>query len=413
MNKPITTLATVALAAAVAAAGCSDDDRQPTVSTDAAADAGADAGPPPLYAIMHEVYADDKSDSYLSLLDSLDVTEVDISKAREYPGGRAFLATYNGWIFVGAPTEPTVTRFTVGADNKLVEAGKVSFANYGLTAGTLDPWSINFISPSKAYLFDYEEATHIIWNPTTMEITGEIEPSPDMLRPELDLDASPAVIRGNRLYRSVFWADFKTAEYSPDHLLAIYDIDNDKLLETVKETRCPAPANLVHADEQGNLYFSNWIWSVAGTLMRGAPKSCVLRLNAGSDRYDPQWTLPYADLTAGREGGMFTYLSGGKGLMSVFHHEMTSFDAMTDPWEYAGSPLWEIWSVDLATRTAAPLQGIPLNAGAYTPVQFDGRSYAMVPGKDWAQTQLYAIKDGKATPAFTVRGWTYQFVKVR
>ena len=41
-------------------------------------------------------------------------------------------------------------------------------------AGNLDPWNVTFISPSKAYLFDFKEATHIIWDPSAMEIRGEI-----------------------------------------------------------------------------------------------------------------------------------------------------------------------------------------------------------------------------------------------
>jgi hypothetical protein len=400
-------LGILALAAAL---GCGEDTPAPEAGGPGGPAAG---GAPPLYAVMYEVFSDTGSDSYLSLLDSLDIAEVEVAKAREYPGGRAFLATYDGWVFVGDPTSPIVTRYSVGRDNVLQDERKLSLANYGLMAGNLDPWNVTFISPTKAYLFDLKEATHIIWNPSTMEILGEIKPPPELVREGLDLDGSPAVIRGNRLFRSLFWVDFDTAVYEPDHLLGIYDIENDRLVELVKETRCPAPGGLVHQDEQGNFYFGNWIWPVAGTLMRGAPRSCVLRLPAGSDRYDPAWSLHYADLAGGREGAMFTYLAGGKGLISVFNHEMTMFDASTDPWEYAGTPIWQIWNVDLATRAAAPLEGIPLNAGAYTPVHLDGRTFALVPGADWKETQAYEIKDGKGSPAFKIRGWTYQLMKVR
>jgi hypothetical protein len=403
-------LVSLGVLALTAAVGCGPDK---PAGGPGIAGGPAGGGAPPLYAVMYEVFSDTGSDSYLNLLDSLDITGVEQAKAREYPGGRAFLATYDGWVFVGDPTSPVVTRYSVGAGNALQEEGKLSFANYGLMAGNLDPWNVTFISPTKAYLFDLKEATHIIWNPSTMEIVGEIKPPPEMVREGLDLDGTPAVIRGNRMFRSVLWADYDTATYESDHLLAIYDIENDRLLELVKETRCPAPSNLVHQDEQGNFYFSNWIWPVAGTLMRGAPRSCVLRLPAGSDRFDPDWSLSYADLAGGREGAMFTYLSGGKGLISIFNHEMTSFDAMTDPWKYAGTPVWQIWNVDLETRAASPLAGIPLNAGAYTPVHLDGRTFALVPGGDWEETQAYEIRDGKATPAFKIPGWTYQLMKVR
>jgi hypothetical protein len=399
----------VLLALAGAALGCTEDATSPGGGPGGAAPAAAR----PLYAIMYEVFSDMGSNSYLNLLDSLDVQQVDVARAREYPGGRAFLATYNGWIFVGDPTSPIVTRYSVGPDDSLREDGKLSFGNYGLMAGNLDPWNVTFISPTKAYLFDFKEATHIIWDPSAMEIRGEIAPAPELLREGLDLDGSPAVIRGNRLYRSLFWVNFETAVYSPDHLLGIYDTDSDRLVELVPETRCPAPGNLVHQDEQGNFYFGNWIWPISGTLMRGAPRSCVLRLGTGADRYDPQWTLAYADLAEGREGAMFSYVGGGKGLVSVFHHEMTTFDATTDPWEYAGTPIWQIWNVDLDQRKAAPVEGIPLNAGAFTPVRLDGRMFALVPGADWKATQAYEIVEGKARPAFEVRGWTYQLMKVR
>jgi hypothetical protein len=385
------------------------------LDTQSSADAAADRAPaaPPLYAIMYEVFNDNGSDSYLSLIDSLDVKQIDITKAREYSGGRAFLATYNGWLFVGDPTTPTITRFSVTPAGALKEEGKLGFGNFGLMSGALDPWNVTFISPEKAYLADFESGTHIIWNPTKMEIAGEIKAAPEFQRANVSLDGSPAVVRGNRMFRDFFWADYKAGSYSPDHLLAIYDTDYDKLLELVPETRCPAPGNLVQKDEQGNFYFSNWIWPVAGTLMKGAPKSCVLRLSAGATRFDADWTLGYADLAAGREGGMFTYLGGGKALVSIFHNERTMFDATTEPFEYAGSPVWRLWNVDLATRTAGPLEGVDFNAGAYTPVSFGGRSFLMVPGKDWAATQLYEVKDGRAVPAFEVKGWSYMFVQVR
>jgi hypothetical protein len=97
----------------------------------------------------------------------------------------------------------------------------------------------------------------------------------------------------------------------------------------------------------------------------------------------------------------------------VFHHEKVTFDATTDPWKYAGNPVWQIWNVDLATRAVSPVEGIDFNAGAFTPVRFGSRSFVMVPAKDWTATQVYELEGGRARPAFQVKGWSYQFVKVR
>lgn len=386
------------LAAALLLAACDSDTDAPIDTT------------PPRYAVMFEVYDDVGSNSYLALLDSLDEGTVDVSTSHEFAGGRAYLASYNGWIFVGDPTSPIVTRFSVDEAGKLVEEDSLSFANYGLSSGLIDPWTLTFVSPTKAYLFELSSGTYIIFDPTTMEITGEIPAPASFTHEGMTIDGSPPAVRGNRLYRSIFWANYDTAEYSQDQILAVYDLDNDVLLETVTETRCPNPGNLTHTDEAGNIYFSNWIWPVAGTLMHGRAKNCVLRIPAGSDRFDPTWSLDYDALSGGHEGAMFSYFADGKGAVSIFDETRTSFDPETDPWEYAGSSNWQVWSVDVEAKTASPIDGIPFNAGAYTPLHFEGRSFVMIPNSDWSETRLYEIDGTTATPGLSVPGWSYMFV---
>jgi hypothetical protein len=149
--------------------------------------------------------------------------------------------------------------------------------------------------------------------------------------------------------------------------------------------------------------------------MRGAPTSCVLRINAAERRFDPEWTLRYDDLAEGRRGAMFSYLGGDQALISAFYDERTAFDATTDPWDYVGSLNWRIWNVDLATMSGAPVEGLDFNGGAFTPVRLDERLFLMVPGGEEQNyaTQLYELVDGRATPYVKLPGWSYQFVKLR
>lgn len=387
--------------------GCGDTDETNTVSE----------GPPPVpsYAIMYEVYDDAGSTSYLSLLDTLDIEAVDTSKAREYGAGRAFIQAYGGWLFVGDSQTPMVTRYSLSDAGELVEEGVISFVGEGLRTSQFDSWNATFISPEKAYLQDFEEGRTIIWNPTTMQIIGAIEAPAELLRPGLSLEGSPGAVRDGLLYRTFNWVNYVDATYSTDFLLAIYDVATDQLLELIPETRCPTPGNLVHADEAGNIYFSNWIWPVAGTIMRSAPESCVLRINAGENRFDPSWTLRYPEVAEQRRGAMFSYLGGDKALFAAFYEERTSFDQTTDPWSYVGSNNWRIWNLDLGTRASAPLDGLDFNGGAFTPVQFDERLFLMVPGGEEQNyaTQLYEVVDGSARPYVRLPGWSYQFVKLR
>ncbi len=395
---------TAFLLSALALGACGGDDDS----------GGEGTGGGALYAVMYEVYDDVGSNSYLSLVESLDIEEVDVSRAREFGGGRAFIQEYGGKLFVGDASAPTVTRYAVSEDNELVAEGNISFANYGLDVGQFDAWNVTFIGPDKAYLLDFKSGTTIIWDPSTMEIVGDIPPPDGILREGLSLEGTPGVVRDGLLFRTFNWVDYDTAGYSTDFLLAIYDVESDELLEVAEETRCPVPGNLVHQDEAGNIYFSNWIWPVAGTIMNDAPAPCVLRINAGERVFDPAWTFRYADIADGREGAMFTYLDGGRALASVFYEEETSFDETTDPWEYVGSLNWRIWNVDLEAGTGAPLDGIDFNGGAFTPVELDGRLFLMIPGgaeENWA-TQIHEVADGSASPRVKLPGWSYQLVKV-
>jgi hypothetical protein len=184
------------------------------------------------------------------------------------------------------------------------------------------------------------------------------------------------------------------------HFLGIYDVESDELLELVEETRCPVPGNLVHQDEAGNAYFSNWIWPVAHSIMRDAPAPCVLRINAGEQRFDPEWTLDYSTVTDGHQGAMFTYLKDGQALVSGFYDENTSFDETTSTWSYAGSLNWRVFTVDLESGTGSPLEGLGFNGGAFTPARFDDRLFLMVPGgeeQNW-ESQVYELEDGAAYP---------------
>jgi len=378
------------------------------------ADGSIDAGPDekPLYAIMYEIYDDESSNSYLALIDSLDVEALTPSQDREFAGGRAFLATHGGAIFVGSPEAPTITRYEVSEDGELTEDGQVSLANYGLTVGVLDAWTVNFISDHKAYIFDGEQGITIIWDPVAMEIIGDIEPTGDMFRDGLTLDTSPGMVRGNRLFRSFSWVNFDEFIYTPEALLGVYDTDSDELLELVPRTRCTSLGNLAHEDEDGNFYFGNWIWPVAGTLLYGAAENCVLRINAGEDDFDADWQLRYADVFDGREGAQFSYTADGKALVAVFNDDETTFDDETDPWDYAGLEAWGVWNLDLETNEVSEVD-IPRSSGAFTPVRLDGRQFLMVPGDDWGATDIYEVVGDTAEHKLHIPGWSYQFVKIR
>ena len=180
---------------------CGDGARVVAVEPPVALPSSADPSPvdpatQPLYAIPTEVYGADfaTSTSFVSVVPSLDVERIGLDQARE-KDGRASVMAIDNYLYVASSSAPVIERFAVQPDGSLVEAGRLSFANYGLPEFfSIDAWGNIPISPTKAYVFNGSTGAHVVWNPETLEIVGEI-PGPEVLRPGWDLE-SVAIVRG-------------------------------------------------------------------------------------------------------------------------------------------------------------------------------------------------------------------------
>lgn len=371
--------------------------------------------PGALFAVPTEVFGADfsSSTSYVPVVPSLDVERVEIARARELQG-RASVATVGQWLFIAASTAPIVERFEVAADGSLREAGRLSFANFGVPEFfSIDPWGAVFVNAEKAYIFNGNDGSHVVWNPTTLEITGEIA-GPGIPRMGYDFE-SVAVVRGDRLYRIFTLLNYDAWEFlaAPQYLV-VYDLTNDTVLSTTAETRCPQLYSRPFIDERGDIYFSGWVWTPGLTLTSDYPTSCALRVPAGQDAFDPSWQLDFAaDVTGGREAGILRYLGGGTALLDVFHAERATIDASTDPQELSNTPNWRLWSIDLETGAGAPVEGLDFKAGGYQDVDAGGRTFLMVPNGDYSETTAYEVVDGQARRGFAIQGSAYHMVKLR
>lgn len=401
--------------------GSSDNGRNGTSTPGSAGAGGTDGGDltggasESWFAVPSEVYAADfsSSASYVPLVPSLDVRRIGLGDAKELDG-RASAAKVGKWLFLASSSEPVVTRYTVDEDGALTEAGRLNFSNYGVPEFfAIDAWGAVFVNAEKAYIFNGSDGGHVIWNPTTMRITGEI-PAPGIVQKGYNLE-SVAVIRGNRMYRIFTFLNYETWEFLAEpQYLAVYDVEQDELVELVEEARCPQLYNRPFIDEHDDIYFSGWVWTPGLTLTGDYPKSCALRVKAGEDVFDANWQLDFADeLTGGREAGMLRYLGDGKALLDVFHDERVDIDGGTDAQELANTPNWRLWTVDLETLSGAPMEAFDFKAGGYTDVQVDGRTFLMVPNENYSETTAYEVVEGEAIQRFEIEGSSYQMVRVR
>jgi hypothetical protein len=380
-------------------------------------DAASDTRPTKtaLYAVPSEVYGADfaTSTSYVPLVPSLDVARIELDDAREVDG-RASIGAVGESLYIASSSAPVVERFAVQADGALKAAGSLNFSNYGVPEFfAIDAWGAVWVNAQKAYIFNGTDGSHVVWNPTTMEITGSID-SPGLVQEGYNFE-SVAVVRGNRMYRVFTFLNYDSWEFlAAPQYLAVYDLEQDELLEVIEETRCPQLYSRPFIDEKGDIYFSGWVWTPGLTLTGDYPASCALRIKADEDSFDPDWQLNFAaDVTAGREAGIMRYLGDGKALLDVFYDERVMIDDRTDPQELANTPNWRLWSIDLESKTGGPIEGLDFKAGGYQDVQVGERTFLMVPNEDYSETTGYEVVDGEARPGFRIQGSSYDMVKLR
>jgi len=398
-----------------------DSGTPPGDSATPTADAGMDSATPPdtnkFYIVPTEIYTADfaTSTSYVPVVPSLDVAEIPLTTAKELDG-RASMGVVGKYVFLASSSAPVVTRYEVDATGKLVDPKTLNFMTYGVPEFfAIDDWGAVFVNETKAYIFNGSDGSHVIWNPSTMTVTGTIAGPPGIVREGYALE-SVAAVTGNLMYRVFTNLNYDQWDFPAAPMyLVVYDTTTDTIVSKTEESRCPQLYNRPFVDESGDIYFSGWVWTPAIALVDSTyPKSCALRVKAGTNVFDPGYKLDFgAQITQGREAGMLRYLGNGKALLDVFYSERVTITSQTDPEELANTPNWRLWMVDLKTNIGGPVEGLDFKAGGYTDVKVDGRTYLMVPNKDYSETTAHEIANDKAEPRFKITGSSYNMKRVR
>src|SRR5690606_22552002 len=141
---------------------------------------------------------------------------------------------------------------------RLVEDGSVSFASYGLSGAAL--YNNTRISDTKAYMTNAAMREDVVWNPSTLQITGTIAFPELAARGGIDATVSfdrGARLRGNRLFHAVYWFDLTSYEMDDDSVIMVFETETDNFVKSL-EAPCPA-LDFATDDGEGNLYFSTWV----------------------------------------------------------------------------------------------------------------------------------------------------------
>jgi hypothetical protein len=372
--------------------------------------------PPPegarLFPTSNVVFSDEGQSTYVSVLSSLARQSPNLDGALELAGW-ADLWVHERKVFVADGESPVLTRYSLDAAGSLVAEGRLSFQNYGATQAAF--WNQLFVAADKAYWFNTEGREIVVWNPDALVTshTFRLPELPDrgavrLTGPSADRSS---VVRGERAYVPFYWADWESYSLSEDSVIVVLDTVTDQII-SVLSVPCPE-LNFATVDDTGAIYFSNWGYSALPTVLDGRARACVVRIPAGSDALDPNWSLTFAAVTGGREASALRWIGGGKALLTVFHAERAEIGPKVDRLALADAANWRLWMLDLATLDAAPIEQLGWHAFGLYGARIGGDTFLFVPTADYAFTAAYRFFfDGSVEQRWESRGWQTRLFEI-
>jgi hypothetical protein len=330
------------------------------------------------------------------------------------------IGAVGGKVYISDAESPVVTRYGFGQDGSFVEEGRIGFSDYTSGFASIEL----LLSPTKAYMTGGDSNQIVIWNPSTMQITGTLDlpifEARNGIEPNISFNRGLGAVQG-RVYASVGWFDYENYQTVGQSEVVIIDTENDVVLEPL-----PVPCmdmDGASSDAEGNVYLTNWVYSPGASLVNDFDPACSARVPSGSDAIDPAWQLRYVDVTGGMEGAALRYLGNNDaghpvGTFSAFTDDVASYDPQADDlydWLFT-DPKWELWTVDLVTLEGRRVESESLGkyAGGYYVEHHEGQSYVLVAGGDYASTAIHTLTpEGVSQPAFDIMGWSTAITRVQ
>jgi hypothetical protein len=371
-------------------------------------DPGGDPRAPAIL-IAGVLVAPDNINVYVGAFPDVPRGELDYSRLREF--GNANVYTGNGYVFV--EEGGVVSRFSVGDDYDLVPGPRMSWTNYGFAEANQS--YIVFGSPTRAYAFVPPIGLVIVWNPETMEITGTLPLDLPTPPDGFETYAYDGLVVGDKVVWNVLTANWETYEMDPGVLLAMTDATEDAPLRFVRDDRCLAGGTSL-ADAEGNLYVH--AGGNLGVFAAYSPdpdvRTCMLRMNAGEDTFDPDFMADYRALTGSYVSYPWVHVAGNQYLVKRWDPAVPLPESPDDYWD---NPALSPFLVDTETGAMEPYPDVA--GGLFMsgiPYVIDGVSYFEVSESgavEGGTTDVVMLTPEGTAPQFHMNGTLSALARIR
>lgn len=384
----------------------------------------APAGPGPYMGAVTISSPGAEYSSYTSVIEAVDeATEISTRAGLETPAWVSPSA-YDGAVYIPAGSSPTISKFTTNDDNELVPAGTISFAALGVTSISSGPVKgRNLVASDKAYYFDSANEQAIIWDPSTMELTGSvIDLGPALADMKAEYPEYTADIQGNflarnrddRLYVPVRWTYWNAPAGTPQFLsqagLLVIDTERDEVVRLLTDDRLADTIYTVMPRDSEDIYLFTGALGVATNAVLGnARPGGALVVRKGEDRFDPDFYIDLEAAVGDRPASTPVWAGGTSVYLKAYHFEQLPLtpEVLAQPTSLIGQEAWRYWKVDLeGNEPAREITEVPWTTtdGFFYELPDEGRLFIGVLGAMYSRTALYEVTERGFIPSIEVPG---------
>jgi hypothetical protein len=377
--------------------------------------AGAPAeDPDAIYALTTQIFGETENQSYVLLTKTLDEnTELSLDDAVVEIAGRA-LGTgpdEGGVLFVASELAPTITRYDLTENGGLSGGSSVSFLGRGVTKFGEYGGQFQYVSEEKAYWFDGPTAQVVVWNPSTMKVTGSVSLASLAHEGEvLSFTAAP-VWKGDKLYTFAAWR----AGLVVSERVAVVVVDTATDTATiVEDTSCGYVRDGVLASD-GKLYLATEAFGSAAHHLNGDnPAPCLLRFDTSDDSFDDTFNVELSSLFGGDTAGTLVVGPDNQAFLRVLDASAVP-EGTDNPRVLASAAAWG-WAklTPGDTPMVTKLTSVAPGSGSVLPFKLGQRMFAPL-FVDGESTEFLELTEaGPSTDeAITVPGLVFSAVKLK
>lgn len=385
------------LGAALALGACGDDESEPPMR-----------GSIVLGSVV--ISPDGSRATYVQTVESLEDGPFDLKNAIEIPGHNVLMARAPH-LFVGLMERPVWQRYTLREGGGIELDGEVSFAALG--ARSLDYGNV-IVDDETAVSVLGELALAVVWNPSTMEVKGQI-PLPHLKRDGYMFEPFTVTAWEGRVYIPGRLADWISNDIVPGVSITIVDPVAMEIVGVAEDERCTSGGFVVF-DPQGYGYVlgdgRNYCAQTFAELKgEQAPPTCLLRIPPGGTDFEEDFFFTIPELTGGLEaiGEIKTAVQGtGIAFSKMFYRDRLPAGLYpTANFEHWSEPVYKAWRIELGDEPkAAEVAGMPFATLGFAGSRFDGKLYTGE-SPDTSKSEVYAIDPVTNTGsfAFTIDGY--------